>query len=113
MSLLSSTLIDAKFGAETAPERLPIGTFGLTGEGVAYILELFVDGLNGTFGLSFNLGGLGVMTGLAPGKPFKQDVEAYRADFWIPAVSAGISGCDLISFRKSVVSGVWRDEGVL
>lgn len=104
VSALSSACRVERLGVEIAPERFPIGTFGVMGDGVAYILDLLPGGLRGTLGLSLNIGGLGVITGLAPGRPLRQDVEAYRADFWIPAVGVGTSGCDFISRRKSEVS---------
>lgn len=113
VSLLSPACSAVRLGVEMAPERLPIGIFGVMGAGVAYILGLLPDGLYGTLGFSLSFGGLGVITGLAPGRPLRQDVEAYNADFWIPAVGAGTSGCNLISRRKSVVSWVCIAEGQL
>lgn len=53
------------------------------------------------------------MSGLAPGIPLRHDVEAYRADFCIPAVGGGTSVGALISRRKSGVEGTMTLEGQL
>ena len=91
---------------ETAPDIPVIGTLGVTGAGVAYIpLQVAGGGLRGTRGFSFSVGGLGVMTGREPGRPLRQEVDAYRALFCIPAVGVGISGGVLISLKKSGVAG--------